>query len=70
MQLLPEWKIVLRRAWCVRLTLLAAVLSGAEVVLPYFTTYFERGTFAAMSGVVTLFAVLTRLLAQPGSGIR
>ena len=34
MRLVENWRLLLRRAWSVRLMLLAGVLSGAEVVLP------------------------------------
>lgn len=34
MQLVPDWRHVLRKAWSVRLILLAGVLTGIEAVLP------------------------------------
>ena len=34
MRLINEWRAVLRRAWSIRLMLLAGLLSGIEVVLP------------------------------------
>jgi hypothetical protein len=49
----------------VRLIILAAVLSGIEAVLPLFTDAFPRGSFAAVSGLVTAAALLARVLAQP-----
>lgn len=64
MKLLPEWKFVLRRAWSIRLGVLAAALSAAEVVLPMFSDAFARGTFAALSAVTTAAALVARLLAQ------
>lgn len=33
MQLVPEWKRVLRRAWSMRLMLVAGVLTGCEAVI-------------------------------------
>ena len=65
MTLLPDWQDILKRAWSVRLIVLAAVLSGVEAVLPMFTDAFPRGTFAAVSGFVTAAALLARVLAQP-----
>ena len=65
MTLLPDWKEILKSAWSVRLIILAAVLSGIEAILPLFTDAFPRGTFAAVSGLVTAAALLARVLAQP-----
>lgn len=67
MRLVPGWRRVFARAWSIRLAILAAILSGAEVALPYLDFLFPRGTFAALSGVVTLLAVIARLIAQPRS---
>jgi hypothetical protein len=33
MQLVPDWKRLLRKAWSLRLMLLAGLLSGAEAVI-------------------------------------
>ena len=65
MQLLPDWRNILKTAWSVRLIILAAVLSGVEAVMPLFVDAFPRGTFAAASGFVTAAALLARVLAQP-----
>lgn len=65
MNLLPDWRDILKRAWSVRLIVLAAVLSGIEAVMPMFADAFPRGVFAAASGVVTAAALLARVLAQP-----
>jgi hypothetical protein len=67
MNLVPGWRRVLIRAWSIRLALLAAVLSGVEVALPHLDFLFPRGTFAAISGVVTILAVVARLIPQPRS---
>lgn len=66
MSLLPNWRDVLRRAWSVRLMILAAILSGLEVALPYLQGVidFPPGTFAMASGLVTAAALIARLVAQ------
>lgn len=64
MDLIPDWKIVLKKAWSIRLMLLAGVLSAIEVVLPVFMFDMPRGVFAALSGVVVMSAFVSRLLAQ------
>ena len=64
MTLLPDWKRLLRKAWSVRLMVLAAVLSGVEVALPFFSSTVPPGAFAAASFVVVAAAFAARLVAQ------
>lgn len=66
MSLLPNWRDVLRRAWSVRLMVLAAILSGLEVALPYLQGVidFPPGTFALASAFATAGAFIARLVAQ------
>lgn len=66
MRLADDWKVILRRAWSVRLMLLAALLSGAEFALPYFGDKVPSGVFAALGFVVTGAALVARLIAQKG----
>jgi hypothetical protein len=63
--LLPNWKTIIRRAWSIRLAMLAALLSGIEIVLPFYADAFPRNIFAAMSFVATAAAVVARIIAQP-----
>lgn len=65
MQLIDNWKAVAKRAWSMRLIALSAILSAAEVVVPYFADAFERGTFALLAVAVSLGAAFARLVAQP-----
>lgn len=64
--LIEDWKDVLRRAWSIRLMLLAGLLSGVEVILPLFVDALPRGLFAAVSGMVVMLAFVARLVAQQG----
>ena len=66
MQLLHNWRRILRHAWSSRLIILAAVLSGIEVVLPLFATAMPLGVFAGASFVVTCAALVARVVIQPG----
>lgn len=70
MKLLPNWRSVLSRAWSVRLMVLAGILSGVEVAIPYFEGLVDLppGVFAALSGAVTACALLARIVAQKGAG--
>lgn len=66
MKLAANWKSILRRAWSVRLMLLAGLLSGAEVVLPLVGDAIPRSIFAALSFVIVAAAFVARLVAQEG----
>ena len=59
-----DWKDILKKAWSIRLMILAGVLSGIEVVLPFFSEALPRGIFAVMSLLATSGAFVSRLLAQ------
>ena len=65
MKLLHNWRRVLLCAWSSRLIILAAVLSGVEVVLPLFAAVVPTGTFAIASFAVTALALVARVVAQP-----
>ncbi len=64
--LIPNWRMVLRRAWSIRLMLLAGFLSGFEAALPLLGGFFfiPPGLFAALSGLTVGGAFVARLLAQ------
>ena len=65
MTLFPLWRRILRKAWSVRLGVLAGLFSAAEVVLPLFSDSIPRNTFALLSFVAVMGAVVARLVAQP-----
>jgi len=62
--LLPDWKQVLKRAWSIRLIILAGTLTGLEVALPLFSDAVPRGMFAALSALASIAALWARLVAQ------
>ena len=66
MNLLHNWRAVLRSAWSVRLMVIAAVLSGLEVALPFLDGVIDvrPGVLALASGLVTAAALIARILAQ------
>lgn len=66
MTLLENWLEVLKRAWSIRLILLAAFFSGLEVVLPILGGESQSGVFAALSFLATAGAFASRLVAQSG----
>lgn len=62
--LIRDWKRVLRRAWSVRLVIAAAVMSGVEIALPFFSDVIPRGLFAGLSFFAVAGAFVARLYAQ------
>lgn len=66
MKLLPNWADVLKRAWSVRLIIIAGILSGVEVLLPLLdgVVYIPPGLFAGLSAIVTMAAFIARIVAQ------
>ncbi len=68
MMLVSNWRAVLRRAWSARLMLVAALLSGLEVVLPLLGGLLPipSGVFAALSGLSVSAAFIARFVAQKG----
>ena len=66
MILLPNWKTILRKAWSVRLIILAGLLSGLEAAMPFIDDQMPRGVFAVLSLLVAGGAFVTRILAQKG----
>lgn len=66
-RLLPDWRDILRRAWSIRLMLLAGLLSGCEAVLSATGTDWlpvPRWVSSLIVLAVIGAAFVTRLLAQ------
>lgn len=63
-RLREDWARILKKAWSVRLMLLAALLSGVEVALPFFTDRFPQGIAGILSLLVTMAALIARVVVQ------
>jgi hypothetical protein len=69
--LIPDWKRVLKKAWSIKLMLLAGLLSGLEILLPFAEDWLNqhdvipRWALAFFAFVITAAAVVARLFAQP-----
>lgn len=59
-----NWREVLTKAWSARLMIIAGILSGAEVALPFFTDVVPQGIMAALSSLVVSAAFIARFMAQ------
>ena len=64
MKLVDDWRRVLRHAWSARLMIIAAIMSGVEIIIPYFSDALPRGIFAALSFFSVAGAFLARIYAQ------
>ena len=56
---------VLRKAWSIRLSILSAIFSAAEVALPFFTDFVPAHTMAIIAVLTAAGAAMARLIAQP-----
>lgn len=64
MQVRANWKRFLRKAWSVRLMIIASVLSGCNAILPFAGEFMSRRTFAAVSFFVVTGALLAQFIVQ------
>lgn len=66
MTLIPNWRIVLRYAWSVKLMALAGILTGVEATLPLIPDLVQipQGWFAAATFFVVMAALIVRFLVQ------
>ena len=63
-KLIPEWQLVLKKAWSIRLAILAGLFSAFEIVLPLFSDFLPRGLMAMLSGFAAMGAVVSRFVVQ------
>ncbi len=63
--LLEDWRKIARRAWSIRLSIVAAVVTAAEVVVPLFGDVLPRGAFVLLAFIASIGAAVARLVAQP-----
>lgn len=62
--LLDDWRCVLRRAWSIRFSLLAATFTAAEVVMPLFGDVLPRGAFVLLAFAASIGATVARIVSQ------
>lgn len=64
-QLIEDWWTLAKKAWSIRLAIASAVLTAAEVAVPYVAPQTPSGLFAAGAGLLSLAAAWARLVSQP-----
>lgn len=65
MNIIYNWRAVLRKAWSVRFMIMAVALSGLEAVLPLFTPREPSVWFALVTFAVVCAALVARFVSQP-----
>ena len=72
MKTVSNWQQILKHAWSIRLMAAAAVLSAAEVALPFIEQFAQipTGLMAALSALSTAGAFVARIAAQKEFGDR
>lgn len=65
MTLLEDWKAILKKAWSVRLALIAAFFTGLQALLPLLDPGYKSIWFAVLSFIAAGGAVASRIIAQP-----
>ncbi|MCL4778929.1 MAG: hypothetical protein KJ049_01960 [Gammaproteobacteria bacterium] len=63
--LLDDWHKIARRTWSIRLSIVAAIFTAAEVVMPLFGDVLPRGVFVLLAFSASIGAAIARLVAQP-----
>ncbi len=64
MKLYPNWKEIMRKAWSIRLAMLATAFSLAQVVIPIYADVLPRDIFAILTAVSTVGVIVARLVWQ------
>lgn len=64
MKFRSNWRLILRKAWSIRLLVIAGLLSAAEVVLPLFENDLPKHLFASLSILSVCAAFVARIVAQ------
>lgn len=64
-QLIPEWKQVLLKAWSIKFNVLATIFGGAEVLAALIKPEgIPSGLFAGIAASITMVATVARVMAQ------
>lgn len=65
MRLIPDWRAVLAKAWSVKFNVAATLFGAAEVAVAIWQPAgIANGMFAGGAAAISIFANISRLLAQ------
>ena len=64
MKLYSNWKEILRKAWSVRLALMATIFSVAQGIVPIYADVLSRDVFAILTAVCAIGVILARIVFQ------
>lgn len=67
-ELIPEWKKVLKRAWSFRFIVLSGVFSVLEMLLPTFIDFMPRFVFGGLALATIVASGVARVVAQQNMG--
>lgn len=64
MKLHENYLHILKKSWAIKWAILAGVFSGAQIILPIFSTDIPKIPFAILSFIAVAGAIWSRLLVQ------
>jgi hypothetical protein len=64
MKLYHNWKTILKKAWSIRLMVLAGLLTGCEAILPLYQEAIPLGVFSVLSMLAITGGLISRIVAQ------
>ena len=67
LQLHSDWKLILKKAWSIRLIILVGILSGVETLIPLFGGDIPHqyiGYFSAATLIISVAALIARIVMQ------
>lgn len=64
MKLYSNWREILRRAWSIRLAMLATFFSLLQVLVPIYADVLPRDTFAILTAIATVGVIVARIVWQ------
>ena len=65
MNLIPEWQLILAKAWSVKFNILATLFGAAEVVVALVQpASIPNGVFAGIAATVSILSNVARVMAQ------
>lgn len=65
MNLVQDWKRIVKKAWSFRLMAISFVFQGFELVLPLYVESVPRRLFAILSLLALAGGIWSRVVAQP-----